>query len=108
MTLDELNAIPNGTRLRVTVEGTKNHHDIIDSRGATIIAWVSDSIRDGASVEIVSPPVDPDVLAVRELLADFDPPIPWGRKAILSGKCDKWHDFKLALGAYRAGKEAAR
>jgi len=60
------------------------------------------------------PPVDPDVLVVREIVAvewekwcaEHQVTKHYGAKFTRSGRCDHDHSFRAALAAYKAGREA--
>jgi hypothetical protein len=56
------------------------------------------------------PPVDPDLLAVREIVAEWWDGMGSGYSAreVRAGRCDMHDLIKVALAAYKAGKEAAR
>jgi hypothetical protein len=59
-------------------------------------------------------PVDPDLLAVREIVAvewekwcaKHQVTTHYGAKLTRSGHCDRDHSFRAALAAYKAGKAA--
>lgn len=51
------------------------------------------------------PPVDPDILAVREILAAFHEVLPLTR-AVLDGAYDHGREFQAALAVYRLYREA--
>lgn len=52
------------------------------------------------------PPVDPDVLAVREILAAHHSPLKHTSEEYRTGFYDKHEQFQAALAAYRKRKEA--
>ena len=54
------------------------------------------------------PPVDPDVLAVRKVLARPEVGSSVNSKGYLAGEYDHERSFQMALAAYKAGKEAGK
>ena len=55
-------------------------------------------------------PVDPDLLAVREIVAEWWDGMgsSYSAREVRAGRCDMHDLIKVALAAYKAGKEAAR
>jgi len=69
----------------------------------TLTYYIIDVTREGWTPP---PPVDPDVLAVREVLARPEVGGAINSTSYLEGYYDNERSFKLALAAYKAGRAA--
>jgi hypothetical protein len=71
-------------------------------RGGFVTDYIIQVVREGWTPP---PPVDPDVLAVRGVLALISNSQSL-HNAYLEGKCDDDRSFQMALATYKAGREA--
>jgi hypothetical protein len=99
------------TKEQIVAEAERRwEHDPV-SRDWSVTDYIIQVVREGW----VPPPVDPDVLVVREIVAKG-----WGEMGLglskaetaarvtetLAGSCDTYLPVRAALAAYRAGREA--
>lgn len=117
MTLPTMNP---GDRVRITVEGefqertgSCRYFKLDGEQGSATSFFDSELTAPTSRVEVLPPPIDPDVLVVREILhahqrAMTPPDSGWGDMSYIKGSYDDLNDFKAALACFKASKAGGR